>query len=578
MTDLSSRIAGLSPKKRELLLRQLAKKQGGEAPQTAARIERRPRTGGEERFPVSFSQLREWILDRIEPGNPAYNVPGASRATGPLSVTALRGAVQEIVRRHESLRTTFVAEGAEPLQVVAPSLEIPVPLIDLSALSPELRETEGHRLAKAAIRESFDLARGPLLRVRLIRLSEREHLIPFILHHIISDGWSMGVFSRELSVFYAAIEAGRPSPLPELPIQYGDFAAWQREWLQGETLERHLDYWRRQLAGSPPLLALPTDRPRPPVQTFRGGKLAWQLAREESAGLKALAQESGTSLFVTLLSAFQAVLSRWSGQEDICVGTFSGNRNRSEVEGLIGFFINTLVLRGDLGGDPTFRELVKRLRETALEAYSHGEIPFEKLLDALRLERDLSHTPLFQAMLVLQNFPAAEMQPSEVTLSPLPLQDDRADFDLSLWLAEADGQVGGYFEYNTDLFDEATMRRLGEHLRNLIRQAGARPDVRLSDLELLGERGARPGAGGLEPGGGCRAGAARPPRLRGPGGAHPRRRRARFRRGHADLPRAERARRGPRRSPEKHGRRAGAHRRRLPGPLVRAASSRCSPW
>ncbi|HVR96679.1 MAG TPA: amino acid adenylation domain-containing protein [Thermoanaerobaculia bacterium] len=473
----------------------LAAAVSGLAGQTAgpvAAIARRPRrTDGPDRFPVSFSQLREWILVQLDPGSSAYNAPGGCRVAGPLSVAALAAAVHEVVRRHEALRTTFVYDGAEPVQVVAPRLTLPVRLTDLTALPDEPREAEARRLAQAELARPFDLARGPLLRVRLVRVAREEHLVLFTVHHIVSDGWSMGIFYRELATLYGAFAAGQPSPLPELPIQYGDFAAWQRETLQGEALEQHLEYWHRQLAGAPSLLRLPTDRPRPPVQTFRGARQPFHLAGEDAAGLRALAGSEAASLFVVLLAGYQTLLGRWSGDEDLSVGTFTGNRWRTELEGLIGFFINSLVLRGDLrghgGGAPTFRELVRRLREVTLEAYAHGQIPFEKLLDELKLERNLSHTPLFQAMLVLQNYPRPVVRRGDTTITPVEVEVDRANFDLTLWLAEEEGEIAGELEHNLDLFEPATARRFSGQLRNLLRAALADPDRRISELPLLGE-------------------------------------------------------------------------------------------
>ena len=464
------------------------KEAGSEGEAGLPPIERLPRKAGEpSRFPVSFSQLREWILDRIEPGTAAYNIPGGSRATGPLSAPVLSAAIQEIVRRHESLRTVFAATELEPVQVVLPWLELPVPLVDLSALPGASREAEAARVSRATAAEPLDLARGPLLRIRLVRLSAQEHLIVFAMHHIIADGWSLGIFFREMAALYASLSEGRPAPLPALPVQYGDYAAWQRAWMQGEVMERHLSYWKRQLAGAPPLLRLPTDRPRPPVQTYQGARQPFELPAAETAGLRALARDQGASLFVALLAAFQALLLRWSGQDDLAVGTFSGSRRRAELDGLIGFFVNTLVLRGDLAGDPSFRGLVGRLREVALDAHAHGDVPFEQVIDALRLERSLSHTPLFQAMLILQNYPAPSVQPEKVTLAPLSIEDDRANFDLSLWLHEVGGGIAGRLEHNTGLFEPATMIRFGAQLRCLVRSALADPDRRISEIEVMEE-------------------------------------------------------------------------------------------
>ncbi len=449
-------------------------------------IRRQPRRRGEPaRFPVSFSQLREWILDRLEPGTPAYNIPSPKRIAGPVSIPAFARALQEVVRRHESLRTTFEAGREEPVQVVAPALEIPLPVIDLEGLPAAAREPELQRLLAADLGLGFDLDTGPLLRVRLVRLAGDDHALLLTMHHIVSDGWSTGVLSRELAALYEAFSAGLPPRLPELPVQYPDYAAWQRDRLQGERLEERVGYWRERLAGAPPLLELPADRPRPAVRTNRGENLrfAWPAAVVEP--LKAVAAEQGGSLFMGLLAAFQALLARLSGQEDVAVGTFAGNRGRVELEGVIGFFINTLALRTDLSGEPSFREALGRVREVTLGAYTHQEIPFEKLLESLALPRDTSRTPIFQTMLVLQNFPQERIELSRISLEPLPFRTHRSNFDLTLWMMEEGGGLACDAEYSTDLFDEATVARMTGYLRRLIAAAAADPDASLWSLPLL---------------------------------------------------------------------------------------------
>jgi amino acid adenylation domain-containing protein len=496
VSDLASRLASLSPQKRELLLRRLGglEAQAAEtAPPNA--IPRVPRpAAGPARFPVSFSQLREWILDRMDPGTPNYNIPANFRITGPLSVPVLAGSLQEIVRRHEALRTTFVAgdtsEETEPRQSVAPRLEVALPVIDLTALPDALRETELLRRVRQELRTGFDLAAGPLLRARLVRLGASgqasDHAILFTLHHIISDGWSMGVFYQELTTVYAAFSAGRPSPLPELPIQYGDFAVWQRRRLQGEALEAQLDYWRQQLAGAPPLLELPTDRPRPQVRSGRGGKLPVFLPAVEIAALKAMAVRQGRSLFMAVLAVFQILLARLSGQDDVSVGTYNGNRGRKQLEGLIGFFINTLVLRTSLAGDPGYRELLGRVRDVTLGAFAHQDIPFEKLLDVLHLERDPSRTPLFQAMLVLQNFPTARAEMARgVTIAPMGIDTHKADFDFVIWLGEGEEGLDGNVEFSADLFDKATAARMMAQFHRLLAEVSADPERSVWSLPLL---------------------------------------------------------------------------------------------
>ncbi|HKV08230.1 MAG TPA: amino acid adenylation domain-containing protein [Thermoanaerobaculia bacterium] len=480
MTDLAARLAGLSPKKRELLLKQLAKKQGEPAPE---RIPRRERTT--DRFPLSFSQLREWILVQLEPHTPAYNIPGGARVHGPLDPGVFEASVREIVRRHETLRTTFAETGGEPVQVIAPEGKLAVPRIDLSALPAELREIEAARLTAFEQALPFDLARGPLLRVALVRLAPEDHLALFTMHHIISDGWSLGVFRRELAVLYDAFSRGLSSPLPPLPLQYADFAAWQRERLTGEAQGEQIAWWREQLAGSPPLLPLPTDRPRPPVQTNRGATVSFSLPSGIVPGLRAAAQAQGASLFMALLAGFAALLARWSGEDDVPVGTYTGNRARSELEGLIGFFINTLVLRTRLDDGPAFRPLLARVREVTLGAFAHQDLPFEGLLEALHPERDLSHTPLFQHLLVLQNFPAEAVEMADVRLAPLALENDHASFDVSLYLEEAGDRVTGAAQYNVDLFDAATIERLTRHLGTLLEAAVREPERPVHELPLL---------------------------------------------------------------------------------------------
>ncbi len=341
------------------------------------------------------------------------------RLTGRLNVEALRQALNAIVARHESLRTTFPSVKGRPVQVIAPSLIVVLPIIDLSGFPEIKREAEALRLVAHEAQRTFDLSRGPLMRARLLRLSEEEHIVLLTMHHIVSDAWSMGVLFRELGELYGAFSAERESPLAELPIQYADYAVWQRAWLQGERLEEQLSYWKEQLAGAPAVLELPTDKPRPAVQSFRGARQFSALSKNLSQALNELSRRDGATLFMMLLAAFQALLMRYSGQEDISVGTDVANRNRAETEGLIGFFLNHLVLRTDLSGNPTFRELLGRVREVALEAYAHQDVSFHKLVEALKPERSQSHTPLFQILFVLQNAPTVPLRLTGLTLSQL---------------------------------------------------------------------------------------------------------------------------------------------------------------
>jgi amino acid adenylation domain-containing protein len=485
MSDISARLAGLSPRRRELLLRQLASRQAPAAPD---RIPRQPREAGKaNRFPLSFSQLREWILEQLDPGTPAYNMPGGARVHGPFDLGALRRTVGEIVRRHESLRTTFHAAAEEPVQAISSTATVEVPVLDLSALPEAAREAEASRLVAAERRLPFDLAAGPLLRMFVLRLGPEEHVAPFSMHHIVSDGWSIGLFFQELTALYAAFSTGRPSPLAELPLQYADFAVWQRERLRGEALERQVGYWREQLAGSPPLLPLPTDRPRPPVQRLRGAKTAFSLPPALARAARALGQRRGASLFMVLLAAFQALLARWTGVDDVPVGTYAGNRERAELERLIGFFINTLVLRTRLADGPGFGALLERVRDVTLGAFAHQDVPFEKLLEELRLDRDLSHAPLFQALLVVQNFPLEPVEIAGVRLAPLGAGSapDQVNFDLELTVVEAGDDVMGSTGYNAELFDSGTIERLNRHLTALLEAAVSEPERPVHDLPLL---------------------------------------------------------------------------------------------
>ncbi|HEX5758263.1 MAG TPA: amino acid adenylation domain-containing protein [Thermoanaerobaculia bacterium] len=440
--------------------------------------------------PASFAQERLWFLEQLGEEGASYVVPVAYRLQGALDRAALAAALAEVVRRHAALRTTFRAADAldapeRVLQVVAPQAALPLPVADLGGLGAARAEAELRRLLAAAGARGFDLARGPLVRAALLRRTAEDHVLFVSLHHIVSDGWSLGVLRRELAALYGAFAEGRPSPLPELPVQYADFAAWQREWLRGETLAAQLASWRRALAGAPAVLELPADRPRPAAQTFRGATLPFRLAPEPSAALAALARRHGATLFMTLLAGFQALLARWTGAEDLVVGSPIANRNRAEVEGLIGFFVNTLALRGDLAGDPSFAALLGRTAATTLEAYAHQDLPFEKLVEELRPERDLAHSPLFQVLLILQNAPEGELELPGLVLSRLTIESGGAKFDLTLAFADQDGALAGAVEYNRDLFDPATAARFAAHLRNLLAAAVADPERRLSELPIL---------------------------------------------------------------------------------------------
>ncbi|HVS00542.1 MAG TPA: condensation domain-containing protein, partial [Thermoanaerobaculia bacterium] len=476
LIEPSKRLANLSPEKRRLLLKMLQ--------QEAARTETEraiPRRAEDGPAPLSFSQQRLWFLDRLSPGSPAYNLSSAVRLSGPLRVEVLRLALNEIVRRHEVLRARFEEVEGRPVQVIAPALEIALPLVDLG----DVTSIDGLALEEA--RRPFDLTRGPLLRAVLLRRSADDHVLLFTMHHAVSDGWSMGVLTREVAALYEAFAASRPSPLPELPLQFPDYAVWQRQWLQGEVLETQLAWWRDQLAGAPAVLELPTDRPRPVLQSFVGAT-RHRVVKGSLEGLTHRADGGESTLFMVLLAAFQLLLGRYSRQEDILVGSPIANRTRPGLEPLIGFFVNTLVLRGRLDGASTFTKLLARARETTLGAYEHQDLPFERLVDELGLERSLSHTPLFQVVLVLQNVPAAEpVRPGGLAMSPLRLETGTAKFDLTLTVVEQGAALSLGIEYRTDLFDGSTIERLLGHLKTLLAAAEADPQASLWELPLLGE-------------------------------------------------------------------------------------------
>ncbi|RKH42515.1 non-ribosomal peptide synthetase, partial [Corallococcus llansteffanensis] len=435
--------------------------------------------------PLSFAQQRLWFIDQLEPGTALYNVPVAVRLEGDLDPAALERALREVVRRHESLRTTFEEQSGQAIQVIHPSLPLELARLDLRNLDATQRETEARRRAEQEMMRPFDLVRGPLIRSRLFTLSEREHVLVITMHHIVSDGWSLSVLIREMGALYAAFSTGRPSPLPELPMQYARYAAWQRGWLQGDALARQVGYWKQKLGGAPPVLELPTDRPRPPERSIAGATHAFPLSRPLVEGLKSLAQREGASLFMVLLAGWQVLLSRYSGQTDLSVGAPIAGRTRSELEGLIGFFVNTLVLRTNVDGRASFRKLLAQVRETVLEAYEHQEVPFEKLVEALQPERSLSHTPLFQTMLTLQNVPMGELRLPGLALKPVELESPIAKFDLSVTLMETPQGMTGVLEYSTALFDAGTVHRMASHLTTLLEGLVARPTERVARLPLL---------------------------------------------------------------------------------------------
>jgi amino acid adenylation domain-containing protein len=438
-------------------------------------------------FPTSFPQQLLWILDQLEPGRPVHHLAAAVRLKGQLRVAALERSFDRIVERHDVLRATFVERDGRPVQRIAPSLRTPLPVTDLGGLPASQRDAAARRLIAEQARRPFDLARGPLLRAGLFRTTDDEHLLAVTMHHIVSDGWSLQLLFEELAAWYASFVTGRPSPLGELPIQYADYAQWQREWLTGDALAEHLAYWKRQLAGAPAVLELLTDQPRPPEQGFAGARESVWLDADLTAALRALGHGEDATLYMVLLAAFQALLGRYSGQEDVVVGSPVANRTHEETERLIGFFANLLVLRTDLSGDPTFRELLRRIREVALEAYAHQEVPFERLVEELQPERSLRHTPLFQVLLILLNHPREAVRLPGLELTFVEIDPGTAEFDLTLYAWEDGNETELTLEYKTELFDAATAARILSHLERLLRGAAANPDRRLSSVSLLGD-------------------------------------------------------------------------------------------
>ncbi len=441
-------------------------------------------------LPLSFAQQRMWFLHQLEPDSPAYHIMMAVRFSGPLNTLLLEQCLNEIVRRHETLRTTFTLVEGTPMQRIAPlqtTTNIALTSVDLHTASETDREAQAQRYALAELRRPFDLSHGPLLRVSLLHLSADDHIFLVTMHHIVSDGWSAAVFVRELKALYAAFSLGQPSPLPTLPIQYVDFAAWQRNWLQGTMLATQLAYWKKQLANAPTLLALPTDHQRPTLQTFAGASYFFALSSALTEALHTLSRRAGSTLFMTLLSAFKVLLARYSGQSDIVVGTPIANRMRGEVEGLIGLFVNTLVLRTQLSDDLTFLDLLERVRETALEAYAHQDLPFERLVDELQIERSLSYNPLFQVMFTIQNPLQSDRARSSLTTSSPALDLGAAQVDLEWEVIETDAGLQTRLIYSADLFEPSTIARLAEHFQILLHSIVADPQQPLSRLNLLSE-------------------------------------------------------------------------------------------
>ncbi|HKV33665.1 MAG TPA: condensation domain-containing protein, partial [Pyrinomonadaceae bacterium] len=440
-------------------------------------------------LPLSFSQQRLWFLDQLEAGTAAYNVASAIRLTGNLNVDALRQSFDKLLCRHEALRTTFTTSNGIPVQVIGPPQPADLTIVDLQDLFDAESESQLRRLMEEEVEKPFDLSRGPLLRVLLLRLRPNEYVALLTMHHIVSDGWSLGVLVRELSALYQEFSGAESSPLPELPVQYADYAAWQREWLQGEVLEAQLDYWKQHLADAPAIVELPVDQPRPVVQTYRGENYQSKIDGATTSALRDLSRREGASLFMTLLAAFKVLLVHDTGLEHIVVGTDVANRNRQEIEGLIGYFANQLVLHTDLSGNPAFRELLSQVREVTLGAYAHQDIPFERLVEELKPERDWSRTPLFQLKVVMQNAPLPVMELPGLQLSAEELGGGTAKFDLTLFMEDTPQGVSCTWQYNTDLFKPRTIERVAMQFEQVLQQVVREPASHLRDLcETLEQR------------------------------------------------------------------------------------------
>ncbi|HEX8338808.1 MAG TPA: condensation domain-containing protein, partial [Pyrinomonadaceae bacterium] len=477
-------LKNLSPERLELLARR-ARKLKAAAGGPRRTIRPLPRDGGQP-LPLSFAQQRLWFLNQLDPDSTVFNLPDAARLSGPLNVGALERSLDEIVRRHEVLRTSFVSDDGQPRASAAPSLKLPLTVTDLRDLPADERLKAAEREAAADAWRPFDLEAGPLLRVRLLRLDEEDYVFLLTMHHIVSDAWSRGIFLRELITLYEAFAEGRPSPLAPLTVQYADFAAWQRERLQGEALEERLAFWKRQLSDAPAALELPTDRPRQTGRGYEGAVYGFTLPAELVEALKELSRREGVTLFMVLLAAFKTLLYRYTRQSDIVVGMPAAGRGVTEVEGLIGFFINTLVLRTDLSGDPSFRGLLARVRDVSLQALAHEDMPVEKLVEELQPERNLDRNPLWQVMFSLQNAPSESLTARGLTFSPFRLSSrtEIAD-EIYFGLVETADGLAGAIEYRSALFDEARIKRLVGHYRTLLEGAAADPARRLSELPLL---------------------------------------------------------------------------------------------
>ncbi|QYX31923.1 non-ribosomal peptide synthetase [Sphaerospermopsis torques-reginae] len=476
MSDLLKQLEKLSPEKRALVLQKLKKQQQIPLLKPVSR---------EKPLPLSFAQQRLWFIDQLEGENGVYNVPFFWQISGILNINALEKAILEIIQRHEILRTSFSIVNESPIQIIHTQPELKIEVLDWRQVPEKDKFSKAKHLATAELQQPFDLSKAPLLRVKLLQLADQSHLLLLVIHHIVCDGWSMDIFRRELFTLYTAFCSGESSYLAPLSLQYADFAHWQRSYLQGETLNKQLNYWQQQLAKINPLLELPTDYPRPSVQSFRGRSEFIQIDLDLTQKLKRLSQESGTTLFMTLLAVFTLLLSRYSRQDDIVVGSAIANRNRKEIEPLIGFFVNTLALRTNLQGNPTFSELLQRVKQATLDAYDHQDLPFEKLVDELGLERSLAHHPLFQVAFGLQAGTPEKLEIPDLTLTRFEWENTTTFFDLSLIFRETPQGLTGEWEYATDLFADTTIQRMVRHFEVLLKQIIDNPHQSINTLSLL---------------------------------------------------------------------------------------------
>lgn len=487
MSNLQKRLESLPPEKRALVLQKLKQRQQQQslAPEikpSIPPIKPIPRT---EPHPLSFAQSRLWFLHQLDGQSSHYNIPLFLELQGSLDIPVLRRAMTELVQRHEILRTRFCQIGDRPVQMSDRNLTFDLPLIDLQEQSASEQAITASKLAQIQLQHAFDLSKDILLQGKLLRLHPESHILLLVIHHIICDGWSLGILTRELSILYDAYRLNRPSPLPELPIQYADFASWQCQWLQGDVLQRQLHYWQEKLAGVSPLLELPTDRPRPSVQSLQGRSIAFNIDRALTQQLNQLGQTSGTTLFMTLLTALAILLFRYSDRDDFAIGSPIANRNHQAIEPLIGCFVNTLALRVNLPEHCTVRQLLARVRQTALDAYTHQDLPFEKLVEALRLPRSLSYNPLFQVMFSLQNIPASDLKLGEAIVKPWPWTNTTTHFDLTLTMKETAQGLKGEWEYSCDLFEASTIERMAEHFQVLLEAMVTHPEQPIQTLPLL---------------------------------------------------------------------------------------------